>query len=91
MVSVKHVFLFVTHVCILLFLLSCILYVCILYTILWANLADGKLIIFFVIFPENRQIDIPCRLSPGERKLLFSRKNKKKYEFDILLNWPIAW
>ena len=47
-------FLFVTHVCILLFLLSWILYVCILFTTLWANSADDKLMIFFVIFQENR-------------------------------------
>ena len=51
--SVYHAFLFVTHVCIMLFLLSCILYVCILYTTLWANSTDDKLMIFFVIFPEN--------------------------------------
>ena len=73
------------------FSLSCILYVCILYTTLLANSADDKLMNFFVICPESRQIDISCRLSPGERKLLFSRENKKKYEFDILLIWPIAW
>ena len=67
MVSVKHVFLFVTHVCILLFLLSCILYVCILYTTLWANSADDKFMIFFsFFFFQKIGIDISCRLSPGE-------------------------
>ena len=62
------------------------MFVCILYITLWANSADDKLMVFF---PENRQIDISCRLSPGERKLLFSKENKKKNEFEILLNWPI--
>ena len=57
MLSVNHAFLFVTHVCILL-LLSWILYVCILFTTLWANSADDKLMIFFIIFPENRHWSI---------------------------------
>ena len=33
-------------------------------TMLWANSADDKLMIFFSFFPENRILYISCRLSP---------------------------
>ena len=84
MVSVYHLFLFVIHVCILLFLLSCILYVCILYTILSTNVADDKLMLFSLIFPENRHSDFMQIVSWGddlhEMSKLFSGKIRKVFQ-----------
>ena len=50
-------------------------------TTVWANSADNKLIILFLLFPENR-FDISCKLSPWETifmqcQHLFSGNNKK--------------
>ena len=54
------------------------------FTILWANLADDKLVIFFSFFFFSRktEFDMSCKLSPFEtvcmkRLILFFGKNKK--------------
>ena len=63
------------------------------FTALWANSADNKLIIFFLIFLENR-FDISCKLSPKETicmkcQSLFSGEIKKNIlECDLLKFLP---
>ena len=52
------------------------------FTTLWANLADNKLVIFFLFFPENRIWHFMQIVSIGDNlhemsKLFSGKKNKK--------------
>ena len=65
----------------------------------WANSADNKLMIFFLIFPENciwhfMQIDISCKLTQVETVCIkcqifffLRRKKKKEKYFNVIWNF----